>query len=185
MSMRSLFFSSLLASTVLFLGYFYLTNQVWKVLDLRVVGKDIYVNGQIGVEEIRTLSRQGIRTIIDMRPDGEDAAQTPSAVIGRSAHDQGMSFLYVPVVHGEIPSDEVVTRLTETLRSAEKPVLLYCRTGNRAMRTYALVLASNPGGPDQAEILALAHRAGHGVEDLRGAIQQRIAARPATRGGAP
>jgi len=79
----------------------------------------------------------------------------------------------------------VVAQLTATLRSAGKPVLLYCRSGNRAVRTYALVLASDPGGPQLAEILALARGTGHGVEDLRGALEQRIAARPAATGAVP
>lgn len=184
MSARAWFGASCLASTVLFLSYFLLTNHLWKGLDPQAVGQDIFVNRQIGVPDVRHAARRGFRTIIDMRPDGEDAGAAKAADIGRAAAANGLAFRYLPVRHGGIPAD-AVAQSAAFLRTAEKPVLLYCRTGNRAVRTYALVLASEHGGPDEAAILALAERSGHGVGDLRGEIAERIAARSAPSGARP
>ena len=138
----------------------------------------IAVREQVALSEIAELKAQGIRSIIDLRPDGEAADQPSSTAVGEAVRAAGMTFAYVPAPHGDIP-ETVVTDLGRALASAERPVLLYCRSGKRAARSWALAEASRKGGATAAEIASAVTAAGQSVDDLRVAIDGRIAARSA------
>lgn len=136
----------------------------------------IHVTEQISPQSIAALKLQGIQTIIDMRPDGEVPGQPPAALMEKEAQSAGLKFSYIPVQHGEI-SDASVTALKNVLVKSEGPVLMYCRSGSRAARTWSLVEASRPEGLDAEAILAAVKTAGLKAEDLETDIRKRIAAR--------
>ena len=79
-------------------------------------------------------------------------------------------------MHGDVP-DHVVRDLAQALGVAERPVLLYCRSGKRAARVWALAEASRKGGPLKADIVGAVLAAGQPVDDLLPQIEARIAAR--------
>lgn len=137
---------------------------------------DIAVSEQLRVDEVAQLGRAGYDAIIDLRPDGEAPDQAPSAAIAAEARSVGIAFSYVPVAQGPIP-DETVAALDKALASSSGRVLLYCRTGKRAARTWSLVEASRPGGRNAAQILAAVKGSGQSADDLAGEIARRIAAR--------
>jgi uncharacterized protein (TIGR01244 family) len=87
-----------------------------------------------------------------------------------------LTFAYVPVPHGDIPG-QAVDALGQSLASAGKPVLLYCRSGKRAARTWALSEASRADGLDAVAIQAAVRSAGQSADDLAESIAARIAAR--------
>ncbi|MFL6657217.1 MAG: beta-lactamase hydrolase domain-containing protein, partial [Massilia sp.] len=95
-----------------------------------------------------------------------------------------LNFVYIPVPHGAIP-DSAVTALGKALANSPGPVLLYCRSGRRAARTWSLVEASRTGGLDAAQIIATVKASGQEVDDLKDALEQRIAARSTPAEGAP
>jgi uncharacterized protein (TIGR01244 family) len=84
------------------------------------------------------------------------------------------------VPHGEIP-EQAVTRLREALDRQQGPVLLYCRSGKRAARTWALAEASRPNGLPAEAIVAAVRGAGQEADDLRPRIDAAVAARGAAR----
>jgi|GEM_PF-65833 len=136
----------------------------------------IQVTEQITPESIAALKQQGIQNIIAMRPDGEAPNQASAATIEKNALAAGMKFTYIPIPHGDIP-DASVTALQQALEKNQGPVLLYCRSGSRAARTWSLVEASRAGGMDAATIMSAVKSAGLKADDLEGLIQKRIAAR--------
>ncbi|MDR2852795.1 MAG: TIGR01244 family phosphatase [Burkholderiaceae bacterium] len=138
----------------------------------------IEVSPQIAPEHMAALKNQGIRTVIDLRPDGEALGQPSSRTMAQAAKQAGLEFGYVPVPHGDVPLS-AVDALGKWLAHAPRPVLLYCRSGSRAVRAWALMEASRPGGLDAAGIAQRARDAGRPVDDLRDQIAQRIAARGA------
>jgi uncharacterized protein (TIGR01244 family) len=140
--------------------------------------RDVWISEQLTADHVVEVQRQGFRSIIDLRPDGEAPDQLPSAEVERLARASGIGFAYVPVQHGDIPA-ETVDQLVASLRNAQRPVLLYCRTGRRAARTWALAEASRPDGLDAAAIDRAVARAGQSDDDLAAFIAARIAARPA------
>lgn len=137
---------------------------------------DIAVSEQLKLNAVHLLRAKGYATIIDLRPDGEAQDQPLAAVVARAAESNRMHFAYVPVPHGEIP-ESAVAGLEKALAENPKPILLYCRSGRRAARTWSLVEASRPGGLDAAAILSAVKNTGQTADDLSGAIAQRIAQR--------
>ena len=128
-------------------------------------------------------AREHFATVIDMRPDGEAADQPSSGQMASAAGAQQLQFAYVPVPHGDIP-DAVVDRLSEAMASRPGPVLLYCRSGRRAARSWSLVEASRAGGLGVDEILAAVKASGQDASDLRARIAQRVKARRPAPGSA-
>lgn len=139
---------------------------------------DVYISSQISLRDVGYMARRRMRTIIDMRPDGEAPDEPSHLEMEQSAKAQGLEFSYIPVPHESIPP-ATVNALGNVLASAEKPVVLYCRTGRRAVRTFALFEASRHDGPGADAILGMVRNAGFSAEDLRPEIVSRIVARTA------
>lgn len=136
----------------------------------------ISVRDQIQLGDVKSLRDSGFRTLIDLRPDGEASDQPASSDVERAAAEAGMTFAYVPTPHGAIP-DAIVDGLARALADAPQPVILYCRSGNRAARVWALAEASRPSGADAKGIAGSVRAAGQKVDDLMPQIEARIAAR--------
>ena len=136
----------------------------------------VTVKDQIARDAISAIQRAGVRTIIALRPDGEERGQVSSLDIAAAAQRAGMQFAYVPTPVNEIP-DAVVDQLTKALAGAERPVLLYCGSGWRAARVWALAEASRDGGGDAVAIMAAVRAARHDIDDLKPRIEARIANR--------
>jgi len=137
---------------------------------------DIFVTEQIQLADIPALRARGFASIVDLRPDGEVAEQPSAKDVESITIVNHMGFAYVPVLHGEIP-DSAVDALNKALSTNSRPVLLYCRSGRRAVRTWSLVEASRAGGMKADVIQATAKAAGQSVDDLLPAIAERIARR--------
>ena len=146
------------------------------------VAPGIAVAGQLREADLSSLKAQGYTTIVALRPDGEGPDQAPSAAIAAAARAQGLRFSYIPVRPGSIP-DEAVDKLGAELQAAapapQQRVLIYCRSGSRAARTWGLAEAARPGGGDAAAILAAIQAAGQSGGDLEEALRQRVARRGA------
>lgn len=138
----------------------------------------IAVTDQINVDGVRAIGARGYRTVIDLRPDGEEPGQPSSAAIGEAARSQRMTFHYIPTPQGDIP-DAVVETLASAIAASDKPVMLYCRSGKRAARVWALAEASRVDGAAPVVIAAAVRAAGQPVDDLLPRIEARAAARRA------
>ena len=146
--------------------------------DLHRLTGDIWVTAQIAPAQLKAIHDRGIAGVIDLRPDGEVAGQPSSAAVGRTAAALGLQFRYVPVPHGDIPS-AVVDQLASDLAATPRPLLLYCHSGRRAARTWALAEASRVDGMDAKAIEVAVHGAGQSADDLQSEIARRVEARPA------
>ena len=142
------------------------------------VGEDgsVFVSRQLSLRDVAFIRRYRILTIVDMRPDGEASDEPSHLEMEQIAKAQGLDFSYIPVPHESIPPT-TVNALGDVLLNSQKPALLYCRTGRRAVRTFALLEASRNGGPGIDTILTMVKGAGFSAEDLRPEIVSRIAAR--------
>ena len=153
--------------------------QLWRPTSLRLkpVAAGVFVSQQLHDKDLlATVRPAGILTIIDFRPDGESNDQLPSDQVEKLAHQNDMAFHYIPVPHGEIP-DSAVNSLLKVLETDKKPVLLYCRTGRRAVRTFALAEASQRNGPSADAIAKMVKETGFSADDLKEEIEERIKAR--------
>ena len=94
------------------------------------------VSPQITVADVATAKALGVGLIVNNRPEGESADQTPGDAIAAAAHDAGMAYVAIPVTHAGFSLNQV-TALAAALQAAgDAPVLAYCRTGTRCTVLY-------------------------------------------------
>lgn len=130
----------------------------------------IFVAGQIGPGDEPALRARGIATIINNRPDGEEAGQ-PTAGECRAAFEAaGFSYEHVPVTMQTL-SPEVVDAFQQARRHAKGPVLAHCRSGMRSALLWALAEARY-GERSAAEILGKAREAGFDLSSASGLLEQ-------------
>ncbi|TCS37511.1 uncharacterized protein (TIGR01244 family) [Paucimonas lemoignei] len=153
-------------------------------LSMKRLTPDIAVSGQISQESLAQLKARGFATVIDLRPDGEASGQPASSDMASAARANNLQFYYVPVPPSGIP-EQAVKQLADALKDAPKPVLMYCRSGSRAARTWSLAEASRPDGMEADAIKAAVREAGQSAEDLNPSIMQRITQRKAASAQKP
>ncbi|MFW2177569.1 MULTISPECIES: TIGR01244 family sulfur transferase [unclassified Moraxella] len=87
-------------------------------------------SAQISPEHIALIKQQGFKTIINNRPDHEEPNQPLNADIEKVAKELGMPYHFQPVVASSI-SKKDCQDFADIFNNAEKPVFMFCRTGNR------------------------------------------------------
>jgi uncharacterized protein (TIGR01244 family) len=94
--------------------------------------------GQIGPEHISQIVEKGFKSVINNRPDLEGGPTQPtSAELEKAARESGLDYVYQPVVAGQI-SELDVREFANNFNELPKPVLMFCRTGNRSNNLYQL-----------------------------------------------
>lgn len=103
---------------------------------------DFSVSPQIKPEDMPVIAAAGFRSIISNRPDGEEPGQPDAATLARTALEQGLAFLHLPVANPDIaPAD--ARAMQAALDRLPKPVLAFCRTGARSTAMHAAAMALN------------------------------------------
>ena len=94
--------------------------------------------GQISPEHISQVVEKGFKSIVNNRPDSEGGAeQVTSAEIEVAARAAGLDYVYQPVIAGQITEIDVRT-FANHYNELPKPILMFCRTGNRSNNLYQL-----------------------------------------------
>lgn len=90
---------------------------------------------QIRPEQIAQIKTDGFKTVINNRPDGEEPNQPTNAEIEQAAREAGLAYHYQPIIPNQINADDAQT-FADLFNAAEKPVLMFCRSGNRCQVLY-------------------------------------------------
>lgn len=105
-------------------------------MNAKKMSTDFAVTGQIAVADVAAAVRDGYRSIICNRPDGEGWGQPAFAEIEKAAKAAGLQAAYLPIVPGRMDASEVET-FDALMARLPKPVLAYCRSGARASGLWA------------------------------------------------
>lgn len=181
MSKLRLFLLSFLLSAVAATTFFYLRRPKPVASELIELKEGVFVTSQLEPANFGYLRLRGVASVIDFRPDGEAKDQPNSEEMAKEAKNNRIRFHYIPIPHDEIP-EEAVHKLEDTLLFQHGPVVLYCRTGRRAVRTFALAEADTPGGPTLEAILQMVRDAKFSADDLKPRLAALIARREAPTG---
>ena len=129
---------------------------------IRQINESISVAPQIAVEQVAEIAAAGYTTIVNNRPDDEDAGQPSGEAIRAAAKAAGLKYVSIPVTHAGF-SHPQIDAMTQALTDSDGPVLAYCRSGTRSCNLWALAAAKAGRTPNL--LLAQAEDAGY---DLRG-----------------
>ena len=136
--------------------------------ELMPLTAELSVTGRLDRGDIETLAKQGVRTIINNRPDGEDPGQLPAVDARRLAESLGLAYPHSPIPAATLTRADV-DAFAATLKGAAAPVVAHCRSGTRSTLLWALARLRD--GADPFGLVAEAAR--HGID---------IAALPAIAG---
>jgi uncharacterized protein (TIGR01244 family) len=93
------------------------------------VDDNVYRGAQPTEEGFKALRKAGIKTVIDLRPDGEDSSHSvrkEQAIV----EGQGMHYVNVPLSGVFAPSRETISKLLAMMTDAETgPVFIHCLRG--------------------------------------------------------
>lgn len=87
----------------------------------------IYLSGQPDEAGFEAARAGGVRTVINLRHDDEIELPEREVVEGL-----GMTYVHLSWDGEDELTDEIFDRTRELLKSAEKPILLHCKSANRA-----------------------------------------------------
>ena len=136
--------------------------------DFRKVTDSFSASPQITEGDVAEARARGFALIVNNRPDAEVEGQIPGSVIEQACAANGLQYVAIPVTHAGF-SQVQVDGLAKALKSAEGPVLAYCRSGTRSTLLWALAQAQLGEAPDKiAEQAALA---GYDVAPIRGPLE--------------
>lgn len=142
-------------------------------MDFKKIDDSLFVAGQIAPDHLSQASEQGFKTVINVRPDGEQANAMMAGDAHAHASTQGLAYHHLPVLPTQI-TDEDVSAFRALLDSVEGPVLAHCGTGMRATVLWAL---ANADRLDLQEILQKAASAGYDLSKVAPRIEQSANAR--------
>src|SRR5688500_15471441 len=116
---------------------------------------------QLYPKDLSSVAAEGIRLIVNNRPDGEEPGQPTSAEIEGAARAAGLDYRHIPIAGG-FPSEQV-----EAMARAldEGPLLAFCRSGTRSTFLWALARARR--GAPAGESVAAAAAAGYDLAPIR------------------
>jgi len=110
---------------------------------MKKIHEGLAVGPQPRIEDIAALAKMGYRSIICVRPDGEEAGQANFGKMKAAAKAAGMEARHIPVNPGMI-FDADAASFGRAMHEMPGPVAAYCRSGMRASSLWSKAAAMDP-----------------------------------------
>ena len=136
---------------------------------IRRINDQVSVAPQIDPADVVEAARAGFTTIVNNRPDEEEAGQPEGDAIRAVAQTLGLAYHAIPITHAGFSATQVEA-MRGALDDAAGPVLAYCRSGTRSANLWALAEASR--GEDPAGLIEQAADAGYDLNGIRPLLDQ-------------
>jgi uncharacterized protein (TIGR01244 family) len=117
------------------------------MIKLKRLDPDYAVSKQIGTSDVALIHSLGFKSILCVRPDGEDPTQELFEEIETMARYTGLEARYVPLPVGS-PAPVIVTAFAEAFAELHKPIFAYDRDGSRAEILYDAMKAATASRAD-------------------------------------
>jgi len=132
-------------------------------MQIKKVSPHYFVAEQLQVSDLGIAAAQGIKTIINNRPDNEVQGQPASADMEAAATALGLAYVYLPIAPGTI-TDENTRDFSKAYAEEMGPILAFCRSGTRSISLWAL---SEARTLDADAVLAAVSQAGYDLSGMR------------------
>jgi uncharacterized protein (TIGR01244 family) len=140
----------------------------------RTVTDRFLASPQISTADVAEAASQGVKLIINNRPDGEDPNQPSGAAIAAAAREAGLDYVAIPVTHAGFSVPQVQA-MRAALDGNDGKTLAFCRSGTRSTLLWALAEADN--GRDPETVANEAAGAGYDVSPIRSIMDAFAAAK--------
>ncbi len=132
-------------------------------MNATVVEQDFAVSSQVTPGDIADIAKEGVKTLINNRPDGEEPGQLASADARAQAEKLGLQYVYLPVQTGTITAADV-DAFARALKNNPKPIVAHCRSGTRCYLLWAATQAAQ--GKDVNQLVMRAAGDGYDIRVL-------------------
>lgn len=132
-------------------------------METKQLTEQLSVSGQITVADLESLKAAGIKSIICNRPDNEEPNQISHVHIEAATKENGMAFVFMPVISGQVTQDNVAD-FGRALTTLPQPVHAYCRSGMRCTSLWGL--SETLKGADKPTILETAAQSGYDLSKV-------------------
>jgi uncharacterized protein (TIGR01244 family) len=129
---------------------------------MRQLDDAMFVSGQVMPADVPALAAQGIRMIINNRPDDEAPGQPAGEEVRAAVEAAGLVYRSIPMRQ---LSSEAVDETSRALAQADGPVLAFCAAGTRS--TYLWALARSGQGAEADDLIRRAQAAGVDLTPIR------------------
>lgn len=106
-------------------------------MDRKILADGMTVSAQLAPGDFAELARQGVRLVINNRPDGEVVGQLTAADGKNAAEQAGLTYVHIPVKLVTLRPEEV-DRFGDVVASVSGPVHAHCASGHRSAILWAL-----------------------------------------------
>lgn len=132
--------------------------------------KDLFVAGQIHANDFADFAEAGIKTIINNRPDNEQAGQLTQSQASELAAQHGIAYFYLPMANGQPMPPNLINDFKQILDNTDEPVLAHCRSGMRSSFIWALGQVAN-GALSVDEVIQAASNANIPLANYRAVLE--------------
>jgi uncharacterized protein (TIGR01244 family) len=122
-------------------------------MDITKVSATFAVAPQILETDMPMIKAQGITTIINNRPDGEEGHPSSNSQLQAAAEALGLQYHFIPFIGMNFPP-QTVSQMAQVLEQSSGKVLAFCRTGNRSINAWAKANQVANTGIDVAALVA-------------------------------
>lgn len=144
------------------------------------ISEKLSVSAQPSVGDIRSLRSQGFTTLVNNRPDAEEAAQPGTDVESQEAEHCGLSYAYIPVTLGMITEADI-RAFQHAVRDSEGPVFAHCKSGTRSLSLH-LIGEVLDGRMAAEEVVEFGRARGFDTSAAAAWLKQNAARRPQVKG---
>jgi uncharacterized protein (TIGR01244 family) len=95
------------------------------------VNEQVTVGAQPSEDQIQQLGKQGFKSVVNFRADGEEEQPLSPQAEGAKVKAAGMEYLHIPVSMKAM-GPELVDQFRERFPDLPKPVFAHCKSGKRA-----------------------------------------------------
>ena len=133
---------------------------------------DVFVSPQILPEQIQALAEQGIKSIINNRPNMEVPPPLSSDEISNAAAVAQIDYAFVPMAGGL--SAELIEETVKAYQNLPRPIFAFCASGTRSTALWCFAHVETLGVDG---VLDAAAELGYNLEQLRGGLTQFLESR--------
>ncbi|MFN9451282.1 MAG: TIGR01244 family sulfur transferase [Rubrivivax sp.] len=109
-----------------------------ETVSVRQIDENVCVAPQLSPEAMEAAAKAGFKSVVNNRPDFEGGADQPtSAQIEAAALAAGLAYRHLPV-SGAFQSEQDAQAMALLLAELPRPLLMFCRSGARSARLYAM-----------------------------------------------
>lgn len=109
-------------------------------LPARQIASDVFVAPQLLPAQMAAAAQAGFRSVVNNRPDHEDgpgSGQPTNASLEAAALAAGLQYRHLPVASA-FQSAQDAQAFRQLLDELPRPLLVFCRSGARSTRLFAL-----------------------------------------------